>query len=392
MIMTIQEQHPQQLAHTVTNEVPASLPRFGMLTPLAITIGIWVVSILGWWLLADPDWSPFGASLPVVTALLFWTVQAHIFTGFTFQNWPFSKLAQPLAGIVQVVVDVALAFAIVWLFTFVIGSWDPTFSHSASGGGGYLATAFVVLIGFSAYGIFAVSLAGYPFEDLSQPGAGWSRWFMAAFVTTVGVVVLIYPNFSSALAPNAPLALPTMLGWFYQTIPLFIVAAMLWGNWPWSLVRNRHIRALTALAVILGGAVGVFHLFRVILRVIVPSRIRALDTFSLDAETAQLGGCFAVWGLTWGLVWNAWPTRFGTVVNRLASTAIVTLLSITTYLLFMNFFGTKVLHFPALDGAYGGLPLTWAIWVVLFLLWYSVAFGSYGSTREPASGPSQGRR
>jgi hypothetical protein len=47
----------------------------------------------------------------------------------------------------------------------------------------------------------------------------------------------------------------------------------------------------------------------------------------------------------------------------------------------MRFLGTKVLHFPALKGNYGGAPLTFMDWLILVLLWYTVAFGGYGSTR-----------
>jgi AAT family amino acid transporter len=62
-------------------------------------------------------------------------------------------------------------------------------------------------------------------------------------------------------------------------------------------------------------------------------------------------------------------------------TVIVTLLAIGTYVLFMRGLGTRVLHYPAIKGHYGGNPLSWMDWLILVLLWYTVAFGSYGSTR-----------
>jgi hypothetical protein len=64
-----------------------------------------------------------------------------------------------------VAVNVALAFTCVWLFTFVVGSWDPTFSHSAAAGAGYTASAFIVLIGFYGFAFAAASWTGYPFEN-----------------------------------------------------------------------------------------------------------------------------------------------------------------------------------------------------------------------------------
>ncbi len=360
----------------------AAVPRWGAATPLVITAGIWIVSLLTWWLLADPDWSPFGASQAAVGALLFWTILAFIFTGFTFGNWPFSRLSQPLAGVAQVAFDVAFAFFAVWLFTFVLGAWDPTFSHAAPGGAGFTAAAFVVLIGFYAYALVAASWGGYPFENVGQPTAGVAQFFLAAFITLLGTVVLIYPNFSAALAADAPLALPTATGWVYESIVVLLLAAMLWDNWPWAMIKNRHLRALGAVAVSLAGGYLLFVIFKAIVKAVVPESIEAMDTFAVDLEAAQLGVCFSLWSLTWGLVWGAPPQSLGTVGNRLARTAIVTVLSVATYAIFMNFFATKVLHFAALEDSYGGSPLVWMDWVILVVLWYAVAFGGFLSTRR----------
>jgi len=365
-----------------TVEVAEAVPRFGAATAAVITAGIWIVSLLSWWLLADPDWSPVGASQAAVGSLLFWTILAFIFTGFTFGNWPFSKLSQPLAGVAQVAFDVAFAFFAVWLFTFVLGSWDPTFSHAAKGGAGFTAAAFVVLIGFYAYSLVAASWGGYPFEALAQPTAGVSQFFLAAFITMVGTVVLIYPNFSAALAKDAPVSLPTATGWVYCSIVVLLLAAMLWENWPWSMIRNRHLRALGAVVASMGGGYVLFLVFREIVKAVVPGSIKGMNTFALDLEAAQIGVCFSLWSLTWGLVCGAPPKSLGAARNRLARTAIVTVLSVGTYVIFMRVVATKVLHFAAIKGNYGGSPLVWMDWVILVLLWYAVAFGGFLSTRR----------
>ena len=369
-------------AADVALEVAAPVPRWGKATPVVITAGIWIVSLLSWWLLADPDWSPFGASQAAVGALLFWTILAFIFTGFTFGNWPFSKLSQPLAGVAQVGFNVALGFFAVWLFTFVLGSWDPTFSHSAAGGAGFTAAAFVVLIGFYAYALVAASWGGYPFEKIGQPTAGVGQFFLAAFITTVGTVVLIYPNFSAALAADAPVSLPTATGWVYSSIVVLLLAAMLWENWPWAMIQNRHLRALGAVVASMGGGYGLFLVFKAIVKAVVPASIKGMDTFALDLEAAQLGVCFSLWSLTWGLVWGAPPTSLGPALNRLVRTLIVTVLAVATYVIFMRVMATMVLHFPAIEGNYGGSPLVWMDWVILVLLWYAVAFGGFLSTRR----------
>lgn len=365
-----------------TVEAAPPAPRWGAATPVVITVGIWIVSLLTWWLLADPNWSPVGASQAAVGALLFWAILAFIFTGFTFANWPFTKLSQPLAGAAQVGFDVALGFFAVWLFTFVVGSWDRTFSHAAKGGAGFTAAAFVVLIGFYAYALAAASWGGYPFEALAQPTAGVAQFFLAAFITLVGTVVLIYPNFSAALAKDAPVSLPTATGWVYSSIVVLLLAAMLWENWPWSVIQNRHLRALGALVASMGGGYVLFVIFKAIVKAVVPADIKSMPTFALGIEAAQLGVCFSLWSLTWGLVWGAPPKSLGPALNRLARTAIVTVLSVGTYVIFMRVLATKVLHFAAIKGNYGGSPLVWMDWVILVLLWYAVAFGGFLSTRR----------
>jgi len=365
-----------------SQEMPSeAVPRFGLLTPWVVTAGLIIFSVVSWWLLADPRWSPVGASLPAIDALLFWTILGFIFTGFTFANWPFSKVSQPLAGVLHVGVDVAIGFAAVWLFSFVLGSWDPTFSHSAPGGAGFTATAFVVLIGFYAYALAAATWGGYPFEEVPAPLASVAQFFLAAFITVIGVVVLVYPNFNAALAKNAPLALAPATGWVYSSIVVVIVAAMLWENWPWASVTNRHLRAAAALVVTLGGGAGLYFLFRLVVQAVTPASIKALPAFSVALQTAELGVCFSLWALVMGLIFGPSRLKLGTAATRVARTAILAVAAIATYVIFMRFFATKVLHFTPLSGAYGGDPLTWMDWTILVVLWYAVAFGKYGSTK-----------
>lgn len=131
----------------------------------------------------------------------------------------------------------------------------------------------------------------------------------------------------------------------------------------------------------LGGGLLVYWLLSLVVKAVVPADIKALPTFSASQETAELGVCFSFWALFWGLVVGGWPHQYNMAVNRVIRTVIVTLLAIGTYVLFMRGLGTRVLHYPAIKGHYGGNPLSWMDWLILVLLWYTVAFGSYGSTR-----------
>lgn len=149
---------------------PERVPRFGSATPMVVTVAILVVSVLTWWLIGDPRWSIFGARAngaddaatksAITSSVLFWTIFGHIFTGFTVANWPFTKLRQPLSGIVQVVIDLIIGVLGTIIFTRLVGGWDPIFSPSAAAGAGYTAAAFIVLIGFYAYAFCSAALGG----------------------------------------------------------------------------------------------------------------------------------------------------------------------------------------------------------------------------------------
>lgn len=358
------------------------VPRFGAATPWVSTIGIFAVATISWWLLGDPEWSFFSASAPVITCLLFWTLLSFIFTGFTFGNFPFSKLPQPLAGVAQAAANVALGVVITLIFTRVVGDWDATFSAATAGGAGYTAAAFIVLVGFYAFSLPAVSWGGYPFEGVPAPLSGLAQFFMAAFITTVGVVVLIYPNFNATIAGSGPVSLPTALGWVYSCIVVTIVSAMQLQNCPWAGIANRHVRALAAVVVTAGGGYVLYLVLKVVVKALAPSSIDTLPTYSASIETAQLGVFFSLWALILGLIFGPGTSK-QVAAARAIRVALVVVLAIVSYVLFTRFLATSALHFPALDGKYGGDPLVFANWTILIVLWHAVAFGGFFGTRAP---------
>jgi AAT family amino acid transporter len=376
--------YEESIATTTAPEPdPATMrdPMFGRATPIVATIAIVIVSIVTWWILADAKWSISEPSPAVVQSLLFWTILGFIFTGFTFGNWPFTKLAQPLAGIAQVITNLVIGVLGTLLFTRGVGHWDPTFSPDAPGGAGYTAAAFIVLIGFFAYTLASASWGGYPFESVPAPLASAAQFFLAAFLTLIGVVTLVYPNFNAQLAAHAPVSLPTALGWVYCSIVICIVSAMQWQNWPWAGIPNRHLRALAALVIALGGGFLLMLVLKEVVYGIVPSDIKLLPTFSAASETAELGVCFSLWSLTVGLVFG--PSRIRSVpAARAVRTLVVAALAVATYVVSNRFFATKVLHFPALKGSYGGDPLAFIDWTILIVLWHAVAFGGHLTTRR----------
>jgi hypothetical protein len=376
-----------------SSQLPESdrVPVFGRATPLVTTIALFGVAVVSWWLIGDPKWSIFGArsddpdsaarASAIVSCVLFWVIFAHIWTGFNFGTWPFLKLKQPLAGLAHVATNVVLGIVCTLLFTRGLGSWDPTFSTSAPGGAGYTAAAFIVLIGFWAYAFPSASLGNYPFDEDATPRGSVGVWMLASFLTLVGVVALVYPNFSPALVKDAPITLPTVAGWVYSSIVVVIVSAQLWGNWPWAGIANRHVRAFTALVCSLGGGYILMLVFESLLHVILPSFLDDSPGFPIALETAEYGVFLALCSLIAGLIWPA-AEKANPVSTRVVRTFVVFVAGTLAYVVFMRFFATTVLHFPAVKGNYGGNPLLWADWMILVVLWHSVAFGGHFATRR----------
>jgi len=80
------------------------------------------------------------------------------------------------------------------------------------------------------------------------------------------------------------------------------------------------------------------------------------------------------------------PSKIRSVpAGRAVRTLVVAALAAATYVVFNRFFATKVLHFPALKGSYGGDPLAFIDWTILIVLWHAVAFGGHLTTRRARS-------
>ena len=182
----------------------------------------------------------------------------------------------------------------------------------------------------------------------------------------VGVVVLIYPNFNAALAKAPPLALPAGMGVQLDgpgdrrrnDLAELAVGAG----------QNRHGRAAAALVVTLGGGIGLYYALRPLVQALTPADIKALPSFSAATQTAELGVCIVMWALVVGLIFGPSKLKRSTAEIRAIRTVVVVALGIATYIVFMRFFATTVLHFPAVKGDYGGSPLTWINWTALIVL------------------------
>jgi hypothetical protein len=152
------------------------------------------------------------------------------------------------------------------------------------------------------------------------------------------------------------------------------------GRGSRSIVYSPHLRALVALITTLGGGYVLMLVFKQVIDVIVPEHISSTPTFSASIETAQLGVCFSLWSLVFGLIVQPSTAR-SVVAGRVARTIVVARLAVVTYVVFTRFVATSVLHFPELSGRYGGDPLAFINWTILIALWHAFAFGGHLTTR-----------
>lgn len=155
----------------------------------------------------------------------------------------------------------------------------------------------------------------------------------------------------------------------------------MWGSWPWAGIASRHVRALTAVVVSLGGVHLLMLAFEGLLHMILPSFVKDTPDCPFALETAQLGVFIALCSLIAGLIFPA-AEPANVLVSRVVWTAVVLLVGVVSHLLFIRFLATTVLHFPAAKGNYGGNPLLRADCMILVVLWHAVAFGGHLTTRR----------
>jgi AAT family amino acid transporter len=388
--MTTTEGNPARPTAVDSSRVIAAVetgPRFGPWgTPLIVTAGIIVVSLVSYWVLADQRWSWFIVYPQPVGAFLFWSILVTVITGVTFQNRGFDKLRQPLAGIFQTVVIVGVAVAIPNILVVGFGRLDPAFTHD--GGAGWAAAAFIVLVGFFVFPLLAGNWGGWPWTslDLTPRASSWAQTFMGFTFTTIGYLLIAYPAFAAwggaAHPQHTIFGLSTALGWFYSCLLVQVLSLQIWDNRPWGALRlGWAVAACSTLGILALGTAWYFLVRGPILNLLVPSQMRLLSSWSRDTETAQFGVGVVVWAILWGTVFGGWPVRLSAQRNRMVRTLIVFLLGCATYVGYNRLWGTGVVHDTPLRGTYGGDPLTFLDWVILVNLIYVIVFGAYGSTR-----------
>jgi len=311
-------------------------------------------------------------------AYLFWAVLCIVFLGFCGESWPFTKLPQPQAGILALLVTLILDVIIVNALSGY-GSVIPTFS-TAPGGTGWTAIAMIVLFGFYGYGVQSNNMDHWPWKDigLKQPYVGIIEIFVGTFITGVLYFLLLYPTLAAYASKIQPLLpLPTVVGWFYAVVVFWLTSALLWENWPWTMFSSRAAKAMASLfGNFLGGTV-VFYFFMYLLQnFLIPADAQKALGDGITLWPAQLGVCIAGVELAMLLCFQSWPTTGSLSTRLIIRTIIAFAVGILVFYIYTRWFGFVLKEAPVTKD-FGGNPLMFMDLFNCVLLIYTVYFASW---------------
>lgn len=369
---------------------PSPSPRwwtFGLLNVAVIA----VVSLSGWYLLADPRTSPLGVyPLPFNTAL-FWALMFVVWLGFNLEMSWFSRLPQPLCGIAFTAATIGGGVAVTWLLSRGLGSVNPDFDPSGPLGlSAYFVAALFVLFGFSTYIMSVVNWGHWPVAGAmtGQPYVGLGSIALLMVPTILLWAVLGIP--AVAHPESAVMGVPTLLGWYYSLIIAIVLTGVVGENWPWRLAGTGARLALAATAgnVVLGTVLYVG--LREVAHLLVGSTNAAALGAGINLYPAELGVCWVVWMILWANVFGNKPVGLGDAAS-LAIRAVVTFgLACGTFVAYYFVLAEHVLHEPAIaHTSLAGDALGFMDWVALVALLYIVGFGSWGLHAPSADQPTE---
>ncbi len=343
------------------------------------------LSLAFWYLLIDPAISPLDIYPEPFFVILFWTILSVVFLGFNLEFFGFDKLGQPLRGFVLMGAAIALGIGITALLTLGLGSLEPSFAASREDGLGFVTAELYVLIGFFTYLTLVINWAHWPWRDLGlrQPWLGVTEILAATGITILLYAILVFPSVSAAAPGTALLDLNTTIGWFYCVIVSAIITGLLTDNWPWRLAGpGGRMAAASLVGNFVFGTVIFFALLAVV-RLIIGAQTVAELGVVINQFPAQLGVCWVFWMVLWANAFGNKPTALGNGANYLVRIAVTFVLGLATFVLYYYVVAGAILNEPLLAGGLYGNALGWMDWMVLWILFYVVCFGSFGLPAQP---------
>ncbi|NMO89354.1 hypothetical protein [Actinomycetospora sp. TBRC 11914] len=347
---------------------------------IANVVIVLVVSVLLWWLLVDPQWSPVGSYPQPFEAALFWSVIATVWIAFNCGWTGPASLPQPTRGLVGIVVVLVVAALVTVLLAFGWGAIDPSFAASRAEGAGFTMGQLIVLFAFFFYVTAAINWMHWPWAGrLEQPWLGLAEIGALVLPTLVVYGVLAVPNVATwADKGTALIETTTLIGWFYSLIVSVVITGLLWENRPWSLAGTPgRVAALSFVGNIVFGTVLYFVVGGLARLLMGPANVAALGD-GVTEYAAELGVCWVFWMIAWGNVFGNKPTHLGAVANDAVRFVVTLVLGALTFLAYYFSFAGTVLHEPAAGTSLHGDALGFMDLAVLITLFYVLFLGSAG--------------
>lgn len=136
-------------------------PLFGLLNVIVVV----ALSIGSWYLLADPQTSPWDFYPLPFNAALFWSI---VFIGFNCEFAGFDRIPQPWRGSVVLVFTTLFGIPVTWLLSPGLGELYPDFASDREAGLGYFAGALFVLFGFGTWVLAVLNWNHWPWTGLGM--------------------------------------------------------------------------------------------------------------------------------------------------------------------------------------------------------------------------------
>ncbi|WP_416062270.1 hypothetical protein [Rhodococcus indonesiensis] len=348
------------------------------------------VSVAAWYLLADPQFSPFDLYPLPFNALLFWALLFVVWAGFNLEFWGFDRLRQPWRGLVFLGATSVFAVVVTYVLASGIGHLYPDFAADRPDGLGYFTGALFVLFGFSTWVLVVLNWGHWPWTDLGlkQPWVGACEVVTLLVPTALLYFVLGVPAVSDTVREGAALFdVDTLLGWYYSIIVAIVLTGQTLENWPWRLAGSRMRIALVSTIGNIALGTMLFAALRAVCTVLVGAGTAADPGFPIDQFPAQLGVCWVAWMILWANAFGNKPTEAGAVANLVSRVAITFALAVITFVLYYYVVAEIVLHEPAVADGLHGNALGFMDLFALVTLLYVVGFESFGIRRPPVPAP-----
>ncbi|KOS58015.1 hypothetical protein [Rhodococcus rhodochrous] len=348
------------------------------------------VSVAAWYLLADPQFSPFDLYPLPFNALLFWALLFVVWAGFNLEFWGFDRLRQPWRGLVFLGATSVFAVVVTYVLASGIGHLYPDFAADRPDGLGYFTGALFVLFGFSTWVLVVLNWGHWPWTDLGlkQPWVGACEIVTLLVPTALLYFVLGVPAVSDTVREGAALFdVDTLLGWYYSIIVAIVLTGQTLENWPWRLAGSRMRIALVSTIGNIALGTMLFVTLRAVCTVLVGAGTAADPGFPIDQFPAQLGVCWVAWMILWANAFGNKPTEAGAVANLVSRVAITFALAVITFVLYYYVVAEIVLHEPAVTDGLHGNALGFMDLFALVTLLYVVGFESFGIRRPTVPAP-----